>query len=217
MLDAARGAVEWGVVHKLLPKKALADIRRPYGLAPPTEATLEKKYGFKEKQPDEESYSTIRFSLMGMGDFGRYVVESGVRNFSRYRYGEVFPEREASPEPRFIKSRWKAFEKTLTPEQREDLGKLLEDAAASEPPGPVGLTASGFWSSLSEEQSELLRSVWKQPTGQCWRDDEYPVDRAQRWVFRRTLALGWTPQLFGTEDRMIGHSRGGREAHKADR
>ena len=98
MLDAARGAVEWGVIHKLLPAKALADIKRPYGLKapspPPTAATLERKYGFKEKQPDEESYNTIRFSLMDLGDFGRYVVESGVHNFSRYRYGEDFPERE---------------------------------------------------------------------------------------------------------------------------
>jgi len=216
MLDAARGAVEWGVVHKLLPKQALAIIKRPYGLAapsvPPTEATLEKKYGFKENQPDEESYSTIRFSLMGMGDFGRYVVESGVHNFSRYRYGGKFPEREPWPEPRFIKSRWHAFEKTLSPEQREELMKALEKAKSSEPP-----VASGFVSSLSEEQYRLLHSVWKQPATRRRRDDEYPADRAQRWVFRRTLSLGWIPQFFGVRDRMTGYSHAGRAEHKAER
>lgn len=220
MLDAARGAVEWGVEHKLLPKKALAEIKRPYGLAapsaPPTEATLERKYGFKEQQPDEESYSTIRFSVLGMGDFGRYVVESGIHNFSRYRYGVEFPDREEWPEPRFVKSRWRAFVKALSAAQREDLRKLMHAAAASEPPGRVDLVASGFWSSLSQEQCELLSSVWKKPTRRRWRVDEYPVDRAKRWIFRRTLSLGWTPKLFGVEDRSIGYSRG-REAHKAER
>jgi hypothetical protein len=39
MLDAARGAVEWGVVHKLLPKKALADLRRPVRTRPTERAT----------------------------------------------------------------------------------------------------------------------------------------------------------------------------------
>ena len=62
LLDAGRGIVEWAVTRKLLPKSALDDIRRPYGLAtptnPPTEDSLERKYGFKEKQPDDQSYST---------------------------------------------------------------------------------------------------------------------------------------------------------------
>jgi hypothetical protein len=221
LLDAAKGAVEWAVVHNVLSKKALTDIKRPFGLAapsaPPTETTLEKKYGFKEIQPDDESYGTIRVSLMSMGDFGRYVVESGVHNFSRYRYGEQFPEREKWPEPRFVKSRWRAFEKTLSAAQREVLAKLPKKAPVSEPFERVNPAASEFRSSLSKEQSELLRSVWQQQSRRRWRADEYPAGRAQRWIFRRPLSLGWTPKLFGTEDRIIGHSRGGREAHKAER
>jgi len=222
MLDAARGAVEWAVARKLLPKKALVDIRRPYGLEPPTtppsEAALEKKYGFREDRPRDESYTTILYSLIGMGDFGRYVVESGVQNFSRYQYGEAFPEKETSPGPRLIKTRWKAFEKTLSPEQREKLAKLETDATASTPPGQLDLIASGFWGALTKDQSELLDSVWKQPQKRRRRrDDEYPADRAQRWVFRRTLALGWTPKLFGHRDRIIEYSNSGRESHKAER
>jgi hypothetical protein len=221
MLDAARGAVEWAVVRKMLPKTALSDIKRPYGLEPPSTppaaATLEKKYGFKEKQPDEESYSTILYSLMSMGDFGRYVVESGVNDFSRYRYGQPFPEKEEWPAPRFIKSRWRAFVKSLSPEQTEELMGLLADADGDGDGDRISLIASGVWASLSEDQAAQLQDVWKQPPRRRWRDDEYPADRARRWVFRRTLALGWTPKLFGREDRMLGHSRGGREGHKAER
>ncbi len=216
MLDAARGGVEWGVAHNLLPKKALIDIRRPYKLAPPrgvpTEATLKKKYGFNEGQPPNESYSTIRLSLWELGDFGRDVVASGIQNFSRYRCEEEFPEKEHWPEPRFIKSRWVAFKKALTPKQREDLGKFLKETAESKP-----AKSSEFCRTLNEKQAELLRSVWKQPSRRRLRNDEYPVDKALRWVFKRTLTLGWRPQLFGFVDHRIAQSRGGREAHKSER
>ncbi|WP_206209216.1 hypothetical protein, partial [Streptomyces sp. SID10362] len=60
---------------------------------PPTEATLKAKYGWREGQPADESYSSIDFSLMGMGDFARYVVQSGVHHFSRYHTGQTYPER----------------------------------------------------------------------------------------------------------------------------
>lgn len=96
LLDAARGIIEFGVDEGHLPKRALEKTQRPLGLKvpgnPPTEATLERKYGFKKEQPVEESYGSIRFSLMSMGDFGRYVVESGMHHFTRHRIGKVVPE-----------------------------------------------------------------------------------------------------------------------------
>ena len=48
-------------------------------------------------------------------------------------------------------------------------------------------------------------------------NDEYPTDVARRWVFRRTLSLGWTPKLFGTQDRPLGTAVRGREEHKSER
>jgi hypothetical protein len=220
MLDAARGVVEWGVAHGVLPKRALSEIKRPYGIGepsmPPSEATLEKKYGFKEKQPDEESYNTIRFSLISMGDFGRYVVESGVHNFSRFRFGEVFPKRQEWPKPRIIKSRWRAFEQSLS-ETQLSLLRLVLKTSGGQASNRLGIRNSKFLSSLTKEQSDLLHSVSKQPKRPRWHAEEYPADRARRWVFRRTLSLGWTPQLFGSFDRSIGYGRAGREAHKAER
>ena len=96
LLDAARGITRWAVAHQLLPESALDEARRPYGLKPPgpppTEKTLDAKYGWREGQPDDESYSAIHSSVLSMGDFGRYVVESGMHNFSRYRFGQEYPE-----------------------------------------------------------------------------------------------------------------------------
>lgn len=216
LLDAGRGVVEWAVSRRLLPRAALRDIERPYGFAPPsippTQATLDLKYGFKESQPEEESYSSIWSSLLSLGDFGRYVVESGVDHFSRHRLDGPYPEGPLHQEPRFSRRRWNAFVRSLSSDQVEDLKRLDVD------PDSAGWQAF-FWgpfrSGLNGEQSTLLDAVWSQPRRRP-RDDDYPAGRARRWVFRRTLSLGWRPQLFGAEDRTLGRGQG-RQAHKAER
>lgn len=115
-------------------------------------------------------------------------------------------------EPRFFKTRWNRLLKTLNESQLADLEQLV---GVDETPDFIGLLRSRFLSSLSSEQHDLLSSCWERPKNTV-RDDAYPADRARRWVFRRTLSLGWTPELFGQQDRYIGHGRG-REGHKAER
>lgn len=218
LLDAARGVVEWAVTRKLLGRQTLDDIKRPYGLSPPgnppSEATLERKYGFREKQPDEESYSTIYSSLMSLGDFGRYVVETGMHHFSRYKCGEAFPGREAW-EPKLVKSKWREFERSLTAEQRAELERIAEARSVDQPLRDIDPMTSAFHVALTTKQSELLGAAWQHPRTRV--RDDYPAERARRWVFARTLSLGWTPKLFGPKDRMIGHGSGGSEAQKAER
>ncbi|GAC1381859.1 MAG: hypothetical protein NVSMB48_10760 [Marmoricola sp.] len=215
LLDAARGVVRLGVAEKLIRESALAQSQRPYGLTPPSpppsEQTLDSKYGWHKGQPADESYSSIRFSLLSMGDFGRYVVGSGLHHFSRYRIGKEFPERQDRT-PRVVKARWRRFLATLTAEPKVALSKLG--------PAPEDLMENSwlthrrqFMESLSAEQVELLNSVRVYPK---FVDPDYPAESACRWIFRRTLSLGWTPKLFGETDRDIGHGRG-REGHKAER
>jgi hypothetical protein len=215
LLDAGLGIVRWAVAHQLLSDSALDSARRPYGLKPPgpppTEASIEAKYGWHKDQPDDESYSSISFSLLSMGDFGRYVVESGLHQFSRYRIGQDYPERERR-EPRFIRSRWKKFVASLSDKQKEELASWLEN------PDPHKMSPFRFLrrhedDPLSDEQHKLLDAAFVYPKPV---NDEYPANSARRWVFRRTLSLGWTPKIFGREDRGIGHGRG-REGHKAER
>ncbi|MEV6871461.1 ATP-binding protein [Amycolatopsis sp. NPDC051128] len=215
LLDAARGVVRWAVAHQLLPGSALDSAQRPYGLkppgSPPTEATIKAKYGWHKDQPDDESYSSISFSLLSMGDFGRYVVESGLHHFSRYRMGQEYPEREYR-KPRFIKSRWTKFVASLRDDQKEALADWLRDPEENKM-GRISFLLRREDDPLSDEQRKLLDAVFVYPKPI---NDEYPADRACRWVFRRTLSLGWTPKLFGHKDRTIGHGRG-REGHKAER
>ncbi len=215
MLDAARGIVRWGVAQQLLPDWALQAARRPYGLRPPgpppTQATIDAKYGWRQEQPDDESYLSISFSVLTMGDFGRYVVEPGLHHFSRYRFGQEYPERR-DRKPRFVKSRWEIFVASLNKEQKDALTDRLRDPEQNKL-GRLGFLMRQEEDPLSAAQRELLDAAYVYPKPVS---DEYPAEGAKRWIFRRTLSLGWTPKRFGHEDRGLGYGRG-RESHKAER
>jgi hypothetical protein len=219
MLDAGRGVVEWGVMHGVLSADALDATKRPYGFKvpgnPPTMEKLESTYdhGYPHRISDAESYGTIWSSLLGMADFGRYVVDSGVEYFSRYRHGQEKPSHEAQ-EPRPIIKNWKAFVASLTPDQIAMLEKWESDP--SSPPADWLLSDSSP-NRITKEQLALLDAAWTRPRPVANVDDRYPRGRARRWVFRRTLSLGWTPQLFGKRDWLINRMDQGRSEHKAER
>lgn len=216
LLDAARGIIRWAVAHQLLSDSALDEARRPYGLKPPgpppTEKTLDAKYGWRDGQPENESYSAIHSSVLSMGDFGRYVVESGMHYFSRYRFGQEYPESRPRS-PRVIKTKWKQFVASLSAKQKTALADQLRDPAAHEL-SPLGFMIRHKKDPLTKKQRELYDAaiVYPKPV-----NDEYPAGVARRWVFRRTLSLGWTPQLFGEQDRSLGRGVRGSEEHKSER
>lgn len=214
LLDAARGITRWAVAHQLLSDTAASAAERPYGLpvpgSPPTQANIDAKYGRYEDVRPEQNYLSVYVSVLNLGDFGRYVVESGMHHFSRHRIGQPRPDRHTAP--RLIKSRWAAFLASLSPEQK------TEHAAWLDNPQPHSLFQHRYALSTGQdpftaEQKELLDAAWKYPKIV---NDDYPGDQARRWVFRRTLSLGWTPQRFHAKDRTIGHGRAG-EGHKSER
>ncbi|WP_374539149.1 hypothetical protein [Micromonospora aurantiaca (nom. illeg.)] len=231
LLDAARGITRWAVAHTLLPGSAQDTARRPYRLEPPAPAppatTIETTYGWKEDTPEDQNYSSIYFSVLSLGDFGRYVVESGLRYFSRHPIAEPYPDRPDRT-PRFDTERWDTFVASLTPEQSTQLqdflsapdphsmrvnrlAHLLTDYGADATTIPPLSVAPE--DPLTEAQHNLLDAVWIYPAPV---DDDYPTEPARRWVFQRTLDLGWTPRLFAAQDRTLGQGRG-REGHKAER
>ncbi len=222
LLDAARGVIEWGVANGVASKSQLKAIKRPYGLKPPgpvpSEDTLEKKYGWKSDQPDDERYSSVLHSILGFGDFGRYVVEPGVAMFSRHPLSKPYPEQDDEPDvgPSIVKSRWAKFVKSLDAPQRAQLETLLA-AQSAEELDRIEAIRYGFSAGLSSQQSQLLRDSYRRPRRRKFRDDSYPADRAKRWVFMQVLRFGWTPKQFGEEDRHLGRGGSGREAHKAER
>lgn len=132
--------------------------------------------------------------------------------FSRYRSGQEYRDSRRR-EPRFVKSKWDRFVASLSGEQRAALDDWLRDPEESQV-GRLRLLIQGEEDQLTDEQYELLDAAFVYPK---LVNDEYPADVARRWVFRRTLSLGWTPQLFGAQDRTLGHGVRGREEHKSER
>jgi hypothetical protein len=217
MLDAARGIIEWAVARGLLAEETLEVARPPYGLSrpgnPPTWQRLEERYPHGKGTTDETNYGSVFFSLHGLADFGRYVVETGLQHFAKTALSEPLPAATPPGEPRFLKTRWAVFVKTLSPEQTDRAAVLME---ATELTLAFDDEARQFLSELSDEQHDLLSACWQRPKRRIL-DLHYPSDRARRWVTQRTMTLGWTPKLFGQFDRYLNYGRVDRGSHKAER
>jgi hypothetical protein len=217
MIDAARGIIEWAVAHGLLPESSLSGTRPPYGFKPPgnppTKERLEALYPHGEGTTEKTSYGSIFLSVLGYGDFGRYVIESGMHYFLKVPLSKPRPQPEPPKKPQFLATHWRRFERSLSAKQREQAEALIKL-----PDGPSHLAAlREFHTSLTDKQSELLSKCWRRPKGRSPRQElGYPAERAQRWVLRRTMTLGWTPERFGSFDRHLNYNDA-RSSHKNER
>jgi hypothetical protein len=220
MLDSARGIIEWAVSHGLLAETALAAARPPYGFRrpgnAPTRERLERMYPYGEGTTDQTSYASIFFSALEGGDFGRYVIESGMSHFSRTPLSQPLPVPQQEPPRRFLATRWKKFLRSLAPEQRSRAETLI---GITEPDVLTAMVEMNeFISSLTAEQIRLLFDSWQQPSRSARpRDRSYSSKLAQRWVLQRTMTLGWKPEFFGHFDRYINYSDASRTNHKRER
>lgn len=216
MLDAARGIIEFAVAKGLIPHDSLRLARAPYGLPqpgnPPTRERLETLYPSGEGINLQTSCGSIFHSMYGLGDFGRYVVESGIHHFARVPSNKPMPAAEPLSRPRFLPKRYEIFKKSLSPKRASQATTLFE---INGPPSRLDPRLWEFEARFTKRQRELLEECWWRPKPRP--DMHYPGDRARRWVLWRAMALGWTPQRFGEFDHSINYSRIGRESHKAER
>jgi hypothetical protein len=218
LLDAARGLVEWAAQRGYIDDAALSRARPPYGLKPPgptwSSEHINSRFEPRPSRNSDDGYWTLLASLFTLGDFGRYVVDTGLRYFSKVLLSAPAPLREPTQPARLVKSRFERFERTLTPAQRQlllDVGTTVKDSEAHHEKLRV------FHESLSPEQSDALFDCWHRPRPRIF-DRRYPGDRACRWIFQRVIRMGWTPKRFGSFDAIrarFDHS--GRSAHKAER
>ena len=85
--DAVRGVHEWCARHGLLAEGEYAATRPPHGTDPPsgsrTEEQLDSAYGSEKYRAAgvEWPYGSVFISIFMQGDFGRYVIESAMRDF----------------------------------------------------------------------------------------------------------------------------------------
>ena len=85
--DAVRGVHEWCARHGLLAEREYAATRPPHGTGPPsgsrTEEQLDNAYGSEKYRAAgvKWPYGSVFMSIFMQGDFGRYVIESTMRDF----------------------------------------------------------------------------------------------------------------------------------------
>jgi hypothetical protein len=213
LCDAAHAVIDVAVRMGVLTREEAARADHPHP-APeldhaPTEAQLETRFPHRSDDP-RTSWSSIWFSLRGMGDFARYEIGHAINGFTQLPLTRPRPtHRDRDRAVRL--SRIAAFQASLPEHVQTTLGTA--DA--------VKRFLDKDWLArrvLNDDQYQLLRACEKPPpTDERLLDSDQDEDWATRWVLARIAALGWTPELFGEFDRHHGRGRGSRESHKAER
>ena len=201
-------------------------MRPPYGSSfpnvIPTEEELKARYNsFEERKRDiDYAQSEIWFSVIGGGDFARYVIgtNSGHFEWSNRRLDE-------SEQPT-RKEQFEAFKATLTVKQQTALERyqsLLDNIAfyrRLEPSRRKEYFSSEFTdeqldAAIVDAENRLRKQLGKRKSTNLTSDiihylhnpheDElaFDISLAQRWILQRVFDLGWTVDRFGKFDRYV--------------
>ena len=97
-LDHLEGIVEYSLVYKIVDLDEVPNHKIPYGLPLPdypwTMEYIDKYYDYREEKGFP--YGSLYTSLLSMGDFGRYEVDSCFRRFTKIRRTELEPTERLS-------------------------------------------------------------------------------------------------------------------------
>lgn len=212
--DHVATLARWWRHSKLIPPRLLARATPPYGSRPPK--VPRKKAYLEEAYPRGEDFADgygllLSSALSEHSDWSRYVVDGVREKFSRRRLGDPppppEPPRPEEPAFRVDRRALRRFEASLRPEQLELLGS--DDAEAQK----------RCVAELDADQRELLHAAYipRRVRARPLRPSAYPPERASRFIFQRTVELGWTPERFGEFDVEISRHSAYRSAHKGER
>jgi len=232
--DYARGVIEVAIKRgcslKVDPKKIRPPYQSDWSEEIPTEAELRDKY-YPKDLAKERGYISIWSSVMGYGDFANYVIGTNTSfDWSSRRLNvEYGPTR---------KEQYEQFISVLTDHQRKEFSvyetvarnikfyKALDDKRRAKAFGHIfseeeleATKAEAFRrlkNSLGKQKKQQLESIVLPYLENPQDETIFDLSVAQRWIFNKTVQLGWTPELFGDFDRWINY-RNARESHKPER
>jgi hypothetical protein len=182
--------------------------------------------------------TAIEFSVMGFGDFARYVIGTNYSFFpwSSCRLHEqgksqVISERERKAEE-FINSltgrqkqawqRYKAVQSIIDPlrllEEKKQIEKIGQAFSEDELNELLTDEEARFLKTLGRNKQDIFRA-YVLPHENDPQDNQFDFDlsTAQRWIFQRVFELGWTAEKFDWFDRHLNRNGYGRHANKAER
>lgn len=238
--DYARGVIEYALHRKANIDVEKDLVRPPYkstwpSFKIPSKRELNKYAKIKKNMPDAEWARIILYdSVMGSGDFARYIIGT---NFNRFAWSSRTLKRARKPLRAEI---YDDFVKALTEKQRklwEKYLRLRKDISINVlRTTKEGITIHAQPSYTKEEilkaERAFVLAIGKTKHKIFKRDivpylknpqaekDKYKFDlsAAQRWIFQKIINLGWSVQRFGTYDRNVGRYYSAmREANKPER
>lgn len=221
--DYARGIIEIAVHKGLELDIEIKKIRPPYKSNWPTKIPSEKelrRYGKYTGEKSEEKLAEITLydSVMGFGDFARYIIgtNSGHFEWSSWRLNKPKKLTRKQKLERFIKSlnarqkrAWERYHLVRTlrapilrlgsPEREAIFRTKIDTRELKE---DIRKASKRFCGSLDPKKLKEYKKEVVPFIDDEYRDEtKFDLSIAQRWIFNRVLELGWTGKRFGEFDR----------------
>ncbi len=240
--DYARGVIEASIAAGIQLPFDLSKSRPPYKSKwpkqIPSKAELESKFGWRQDKMPQGEYSRLSIydSVMGFGDFARYVIgtNSGSFDWSGTRLGRRRAPTAKEKYDAFVaelkgaqKKGWDKVEKVRWQSITATLLKGFPTSLKSTRkvgPGPANTRKElqkaqrAFESTLNSAQLQRYRAdvvaYRAKPHGV---ENRFDLSIAQRWILNRVFDLGWTIERFGNFDRDVNAYMWTRDARKSER
>jgi DNA replication protein DnaC len=242
--DYARGVIEIAHSRKTLPPDIEIELARPpyktSWISIPDLAEIQNlDVALSDIDDDRQfAYADIEESVMGFGDFARYIIGTNSNHFewSCCRLGELSSKQIHA----LRKQKVNEFEESLTSKQKKSWGRYKKirsiitsakilDAKQRQEYFEEELTDLELDKYLEDTEKRFLHLIGKRRRNIFeefilpYLNDSYgsefnfDLSLAQRWIFKRVFDLGWTVEQFGYFDRYIDNLSYGREANKSER
>jgi len=241
--DYARGVIELALHRGIKLDINVEKIRPPYksdwpSFEIPTEEELKKYRKWQEGMPDEEWARVHLYdSVMGFGDFSRYIIGTNFGHFdwSSRRLNEPRKPSRKEIYENFVESltdrQRRAWERYHTIRMNVELYRRLDETSKREIfkhefteedlDYAIACAEQFLRKTLGKKKLKMFEEhVLPYLNSPALYNDEYRFDLsvAQRWIFKRVLDLGWTIERFGQFDRNVNrYFNYRREAHKPER
>ncbi|WP_447601033.1 AVAST type 2 anti-phage system protein Avs2 [Nitrospira sp. Nam80] len=230
--DYARGIIEVALSAGLPLSIQSNIIRPPYKSEwiPPssTREQLEAKY-YPKDWKENRGFGDIWSSVMGFGDFARYIIGTNSNHFewTSRKLGERKRPSRKELYNRFENSLRGNAEKALASyisarsaldiyRHTKDTASELRQYSESELEAHVSAAETNLKSHLTRAQINKFHDVVLPYLSNPYRDEHaFDLSLAQRWIFEKVVQLGWTPELFGDFDAAMSHFS--RNPDKAER
>jgi len=226
--DYARGVIEFSLNTGVKFNFDLEIIKPPYKSVWPDELPTKKDL---EAMYDRDKYNHLWSSVMGGGDFSRYIIGTNSHHseWSGCRIGE---------EPKDRKKDYKAFISLLSKEKQK-LFDALDPILTKDNDDAVEINGISLLSKItigrkSSEEIETSTKTFKMalsPTELTFYEAEiepyldhnrnfldidkyFDLRLAQSFIFNRVIELGWCPEKHLEFDSKIGSGRGRRESQQ---